>query len=328
MRENGLRAAAYVAVVDLHPQVADAMLSALAANGVAAYATPVPGSRGLLMPAQFPTGPVDRLYVDRDAQDAAAQVLDAHLDEARDELEHVPSEPPTRDAGKGATDRPDGATSAVADVPAAPTRSDGSVGTDDTGDTRGDTHGDDHGDAHGDTDLPDAEMPGEVATAEPPDTPTTRRETDDGAPGRRAPDHVDDDTWGRIVASFHGGSADRAWPESEDVSSPTAERTEPTVVRRPLVNPAPATPARVDPADRFVPPLPPPLPMADSTTRMAWAGVVGGPLLFLLALLLDWQLASWAQLAGVAGLVGGFITLVARMRDDNDGHGGDQGAIV
>ena len=65
---------------------------------------------------------------------------------------------------------------------------------------------------------------------------------------------------------------------------------------------------------------------ADQTTRLAWAGVIGGPLLFILALLLDWELASWAQLAGVTGLVVGFVTLVARMRDADDHP--DDGAVV
>ena len=37
VRGNGLRAAAYIGVADLHPQVADVMLAALADEGVAAY---------------------------------------------------------------------------------------------------------------------------------------------------------------------------------------------------------------------------------------------------------------------------------------------------
>ena len=74
--------------------------------------------------------------------------------------------------------------------------------------------------------------------------------------------------------------------------------------------------------------MPPPLPVADQATRLAWAGVIGGPVLFILALLLDWELASWAQLAGVTGLVVGFVTLVARMRDETPDDDPDNGAVV
>lgn len=327
MRENGLRAAAYVAVGDLHPQVADAMLSALAEHGVAAYATPVPGSRGLLMPAAFPAGPVDRLYVDRDAQEAATQVLDAHLEEARTELEHVPPEPPTR-TGDGSSDGPVDSTGDTNDVPHA----DGDVATLERPDGRTEEHLADDGGAASEPGGEAAEDEGRahaVPTDGQTDAPAVRAAGDEptARTAGRTPDHVDDDTWGQIVASFHGAPADRAWPDAEDVppGQPSGATTTPGVVRRPLSRPAAP---RADPDDQFVPPPPPPLPTADSTTRMAWVGVVGGPLLFLLALLLDWQLASWAQLAGVAALVGGFVTLVARMRDDPDDRSGDHGAIV
>lgn len=161
---------------------------------------------------------------------------------------------------------------------------------------------------------------------------------------------VDDDTWDRIIATFHGGGLEppddehtsgqlgqpeqsgttrpdsslvvpvRAWPESEDVDPDDDE----PLLRRTVA----AASTRTDDEERYVPPPPPELPMADSTTRLAWAGVVGGPLLFILALLLDWDLASWAQLAGVAGLVVGFVTLVARMRDDSVDDDPDNGAVV
>jgi hypothetical protein len=57
--------------------------------------------------------------------------------------------------------------------------------------------------------------------------------------------------------------------------------------------------------------------------------VIGGPLLFQLATLLGWQLEDWVGLVGVVGFVGGFVTLVARMKDrpPND-TGPDDGAVV
>ena len=271
MRENGLRAAAYVAVLDLHPQVADVMLEALAAEGVAAYAAPVASNRGLMLPSQFPTGPLDRLFVDREAYDTARRVLDEHLPSARAELEPAPVEAGAR---AGAGDEPAGETA----------------------------------------------------------------ETTEPVEPNREP--VDDETWSKIVATFHGGALDRppvdqaaatappaapppGWPVAEDLDDDGADDD------RPLRASSPPAPSRT-PADedRYVPPPPPPLPVADQTTRLAWAGVVGGPTLFILALLLDWELASWAQLAGVAGLVVGFVTLVARMRDGPPDDDPDHGAVV
>lgn len=259
MRENGLRASAYVAVADLHPQLADVMLEALADEGVAAYASPPSSGRGLAMPTQFPTGPVDRLWVDRDAAATARRVLDERLPELRAELERAHA-----DAANGRA-RP----------------------------------GDDQ-----------ESTPGGVL--------------------------VDDATWAEIIAAYRAESAGgRSWPDVEDVGpdegndrgpgSAAARRagTEDWPEQR---RPTPREPD--DPADHFQPPPPPPLPTADSTTRFAWAGVIGGPVLLLLSVLLDWDLASWAQVFAVGAMVGGFITLVARMRDGSEDDGGDSGAVV
>lgn len=79
----------------------------------------------------------------------------------------------------------------------------------------------------------------------------------------------------------------------------------------------------------FVPPEPPPLPEADVTTKFAWLAVLGGPLLLLAFILFQLELTWWATTLGVGGFVGGFATLVARMRtgeDDDDLPGG--GAVV
>lgn len=259
MRENGLHASAYVAVADLHPQLADVMLEALADEGVAAYASPPSSGRELAMPTQFPTGPVDRLWVDREATATARRVLDERLPELRAELERAHAE-----AGNGRTRQGDDAES----------------------------------------------TPGGVL--------------------------VDDATWADIIAAYRADSAGgHSWPDAEDVraddgsgqgagkSPPRRADAEEWPEQR---RPTPREPD--DPADHFQPPLPPPLPTADSTTRLAWAGVVGGPVLLLLSVMLDWDLASWAQVFAVAAMVGGFVTLVARMRDGGDDVAGDSGAVV
>ncbi|MFI9624315.1 hypothetical protein [Streptomyces sp. NPDC052042] len=78
----------------------------------------------------------------------------------------------------------------------------------------------------------------------------------------------------------------------------------------------------------FVPPEPPPLPEADATTRFAWLAVIGGPVLMLLAVLLRWEITWWLGTVCVVGFVGGFITLVARMGDDEEDDGSGRGAVV
>ncbi|MEU0253652.1 hypothetical protein ABZ299_14310 [Streptomyces sp. NPDC006184] len=84
-----------------------------------------------------------------------------------------------------------------------------------------------------------------------------------------------------------------------------------------------------DDEGHFVPPEPPPLPAADTTSRFAWLGVVGGPVLLLLAVLLGWDMTWWLATLGIGGFLGGFATLVTRMRtDDDEEDGPGRGAVV
>ncbi|MER7043205.1 hypothetical protein ACIOHB_11090 [Streptomyces microflavus] len=81
----------------------------------------------------------------------------------------------------------------------------------------------------------------------------------------------------------------------------------------------------------FVPPEPPPLPEADVTAKFAWLAVIGGPVLMLLAVLLQWEMTWWLTTLCIGGFLGGFATLVARMpHDDDDDTYGDpgRGAVV
>ncbi|MFG3393264.1 MULTISPECIES: hypothetical protein [Streptomyces] len=81
----------------------------------------------------------------------------------------------------------------------------------------------------------------------------------------------------------------------------------------------------------FVPPEPPPLPEADVTAKFAWLAVIGGPVLMLIAVLLQWEMTWWLTTLCVGGFLGGFATLVARMpSDDDDDTFGDpgRGAVV
>ncbi|WP_051779136.1 hypothetical protein [Streptomyces sp. NRRL S-241] len=70
----------------------------------------------------------------------------------------------------------------------------------------------------------------------------------------------------------------------------------------------------------------PELPPADTTSKFAWLAVVGGPVLLLLAVLLQWEMTWWLTTLGIGGFLGGFATLVARMaqgdeEDDDPGRG-------
>ncbi|QWB26146.1 MULTISPECIES: hypothetical protein [Streptomyces] len=84
-----------------------------------------------------------------------------------------------------------------------------------------------------------------------------------------------------------------------------------------------------DDEGHFVPPEPPPLPTADVTAKFAWLGVLGGPVLLLLAVVLGWEMEWWLATAGIGGFLGGFATLVMRMRtDDEDDEDPGRGAVV
>jgi hypothetical protein len=78
--------------------------------------------------------------------------------------------------------------------------------------------------------------------------------------------------------------------------------------------------------DHFVPPEPPPLPQTDLTTKLAWVAVLGGPLLLIGAVLLQFEMTWWLATLGIGGFLGGFGTLVARMRDDEDDEWPDPGS--
>jgi hypothetical protein len=84
-----------------------------------------------------------------------------------------------------------------------------------------------------------------------------------------------------------------------------------------------------DDEGHFVPPEPPPLPAADTTAKFAWLGVLGGPVLLLLAVLFGWDMTWWLTTLSIGGFLGGFATLVMRMREgDEDDDDPGRGAVV
>ncbi|GAA2602969.1 hypothetical protein [Streptomyces tubercidicus] len=85
-------------------------------------------------------------------------------------------------------------------------------------------------------------------------------------------------------------------------------------------SPAEASDDDLDETDEghFTPPEPPPLPQADVTTKFAWLAVIGGPLLLVTMVLLQQPVTWWITVLGIGGFLGGFATLVARMKDDDE----------
>ncbi|MFF4919090.1 hypothetical protein ACFY4B_00725 [Kitasatospora sp. NPDC001261] len=80
----------------------------------------------------------------------------------------------------------------------------------------------------------------------------------------------------------------------------------------------------------FVPPEPPPLPPADVTAKFAWLAVLGGPALLLVDAVVWREISGWPAWVGITAFLGGFVTLVARMkdRDEDEPEDPDHGAVV
>lgn len=98
--------------------------------------------------------------------------------------------------------------------------------------------------------------------------------------------------------------------------------------RHPLDDPGENLP---DPTDHFVPPEPPPIPRGTPARRLAWAGLLGSPVVLLLAvfvhMLTGWVVPTLLTLGVAAAFVGGFVFLVATMPRDR-GDGWDDGAVL
>ncbi|MEV4438595.1 hypothetical protein AB0K09_06150 [Streptomyces sp. NPDC049577] len=166
-------------------------------------------------------------------------------------------------------------------------------------------------------------------------------------------DPLDEDAaWAQLVAAYgEQPDPDKGhWPATGSEEPPAKPEPEPGpkqepepdakpggfIVYAPGVGPrdwsTPAPPEGTDADDdegHFVPPEPPPLPTGDVTSRFAWIAVLGGPLLLLIMVLLRQELTWWVTTLGVGGFLGGFATLVLRMRDDDeDDDDPGRGAVV
>lgn len=156
----------------------------------------------------------------------------------------------------------------------------------------------------------------------------------------------EDEIWQQIIAGYETDSETRTWPEREDLGSPgpSGEARTPgarvirpadPILSRPEVSgdlPAdegPPAGARDEDELHYVPPPPPPLPKTDTTGKLAWTALFGGPGYMLVASLLGWEIAGWAAFVAVGAFIAGFVTLVVRMGDKPPPDSGpDDGAVV
>ena len=131
---------------------------------------------------------------------------------------------------------------------------------------------------------------------------------------------VDEVAWQQIVSGFSSTAPEpeRGRQPSEDAArqGPYTPPPEP----HPLVRPE---------EEHYVPPPPTPGPRLDVVSRLAWAGVLGGPLMLIAATLMSWSPPDSIVLLCVVGFVGGMVTLVLRMKDRPPTDSGpDDGAVV
>ncbi|MEU5030873.1 hypothetical protein [Streptomyces milbemycinicus] len=179
-------------------------------------------------------------------------------------------------------------------------------------------------DPEGPAPWPEAEdLPADAQRAHGADDTADAADTDDGAEGADG-----DEGRGKGSPAAGAGPVDVAKPDKPLGSF---------IVYAPGVGPRDWEPAEPSDDDfdetdegHFVPPEPPPLPETDTTSRFAWLGVLGGPLLLLGVVLFQVELTWWISTLGVGGFLGGFTTLVLRMKDDDEEEDEDpgRGAVV
>ncbi|WKX69861.1 hypothetical protein [Streptomyces sp. XD-27] len=203
-------------------------------------------------------------------------------------------------------------------------------------------YGEEPADPPGVPPWPDAErVPRELPddSAEPGDSP--RSGPRGASSGPKGPDGDDapeppEKSEGPETSGASGG-ADPGGPSGVSGAGGTGGRPGGFIVYAPGVGPRDWQPAEASEDDfdetdegHFVPPEPPPLPHADTTARFAWLAVLGGPLLLLLAVVFRWEMTWWLSTVGVGGFLGGFATLVVRMRDGDEDEDDDpgRGAVV
>ncbi|MGV9285958.1 hypothetical protein [Streptomyces sp. NPDC003719] len=206
-----------------------------------------------------------------------------------------------------------------------------------------------------DVEREERDVDGELEREAGRERPEGRGPEEERAPEERAAPLDEDAAWAAIVAGYGEEPPDppgaKPFKSVEDLAllepetnddGPEPERPASarplgsSVAFAPGVGPRDhslAEPSDGDPDEddegHFVPPEPPPLPEGDTTAKFAWLGVLGGPVLLLLAVVLGWDMTWWLTTLSLGGFLGGFATLVMRMRTgDEDDDDPGRGAVV
>jgi hypothetical protein len=143
-----------------------------------------------------------------------------------------------------------------------------------------------------------------------------------------------EDAWARIVEDLTSEGGSEAPPDEAPAgSSPTgAGNAEAglTALFEPLrrAEPQPDPAAFVDnwqDEGHFTPPPPPELPEGTPISRLAWAGLLGGPAVLLLIALTGWDGPRIVSIGAGLATLAGFVTLVWLLPESRD-DGWDDGA--
>ena len=142
-----------------------------------------------------------------------------------------------------------------------------------------------------------------------------------GPSGR--PRHDEDALWREIVENY--GDEPKVEDLPDDPAAPAADPL-PSLSRGLQEEPAATWYHAEEEDEGYRPPPPPPVPRPQGLRAVAWAGVLGVPVIVLVLLLAGTSLPSWASVLFLTWFVGGFGYLVATMRKDPGGDGWDDGA--
>ncbi|MFC5906442.1 hypothetical protein [Streptacidiphilus monticola] len=166
----------------------------------------------------------------------------------------------------------------------------------------------------------------------------------DAANGGQQRKPTDDEVFAELVAGFDAPAerSEHDWPDAEDTGDTGDADGYRDLTPRPVIRPLPVVRA-VPPVDprawspaedpdefHFVPPEPPPIPKAQTVTRVSLLALVAGVALLLLSGF--GQVPGLAGFLGAASLLGGIAGLVSRLHnpDDDDDRFDDpnHGAVV
>jgi hypothetical protein len=303
MRDNGLTAATYTSMGGIDPLVTTPVLSALAEAGIAAYCAPAgPASQTSDGTGSAPTsGAVS-------TADSAPSAGPAPTADSAPSAGPAPAAGSAPIVGEATTPKASSPAEAASDDASSPVSAEGRTGA-------------------------EPEVPAKTDSEElPRKLPAGFEEifvdADAVEKARGVIDRSTEDAeWKSLVEQFNAPSAPGhdeppvpRWPASEDVDEnsyePLIDVPAGLVVGDTDEEPPKEPPPRRsdDPHDHYIPPEPTRGPRLDWISRAAWLGLIGGPLLLVLAALLDFGTGR-ITLLGVVGFMAGFLTLVIRMND-------------